>query len=148
MPTTVPNSPMNGAVDPIVANPPRPRFSFACTIASDRSSALCELSTCSTVILRCLEPKLRELLQAGGDNFGQVRLLAAVAQLDRLIHDGRPSARPPPSARTRATVRAGSAEVERAVDHDSQRPDRHDEQDDDHASGHPKPMLPHSCPSG
>ena len=46
------------AVDPIVASPPRPRFSFACTIASDRSSARCELSTCS-VVIEPPEPKLR-----------------------------------------------------------------------------------------
>ena len=29
IPTTVPNRPINGDVDPIVARPPRPRFSFA-----------------------------------------------------------------------------------------------------------------------
>src|SRR5271167_899008 len=39
MPTTVPNSPTKGAVEPIVAKPPKPRFSSAWTIASVRSSA-------------------------------------------------------------------------------------------------------------
>jgi len=29
MPMTVPSRPMNGAVDPMVARPPRPRFSLA-----------------------------------------------------------------------------------------------------------------------
>src|SRR4029077_10131466 len=37
MPTTVPNSPTNGAVDPIVARAERPRFISACTMATERS---------------------------------------------------------------------------------------------------------------
>src|SRR5882762_2579950 len=47
MPTTVPNSPTNGAVDPMVARPPSPRFSSACTIASVRSRARLEASMVS-----------------------------------------------------------------------------------------------------
>src|SRR2546425_9772658 len=37
IPTTVPNSPTKGAVEPIVARPLRPRFISACTIATERS---------------------------------------------------------------------------------------------------------------
>ncbi len=47
MPTTVPNSPTNGAVEPMVAKPPRPRFNSACTMASARSRARLEASICS-----------------------------------------------------------------------------------------------------
>src|SRR5262249_61944080 len=37
MPTTVPNKPTNGAVEPIVARAERPRFISACTMATERS---------------------------------------------------------------------------------------------------------------
>src|SRR5580704_13011722 len=47
MPTTVPNRPTKGAVEPIVARPPSPRFSSACTIASVRSRARFEASMVS-----------------------------------------------------------------------------------------------------
>ena len=47
MPTTVPNKPTNGAVDPIVARPLMPRFNSACTMASARSRARLEASISS-----------------------------------------------------------------------------------------------------
>ena len=47
MPTTVPNSPTNGAVEPMVARLLTPRFSSAWTIASARSSARREASISS-----------------------------------------------------------------------------------------------------
>ena len=37
MPITVPNRPTNGAVEPMVARPERPRFISACTMATERS---------------------------------------------------------------------------------------------------------------
>src|SRR5712692_6862650 len=37
MPTTVPNRPTKGAVEPMVARPERPRFISACTMATERS---------------------------------------------------------------------------------------------------------------
>ena len=37
MPITVPNNPTNGAVEPMVARPERPRFISACTMATERS---------------------------------------------------------------------------------------------------------------
>ena len=37
MPTTVPNRPTNGAVEPMVASAERPRFISACTMAMERS---------------------------------------------------------------------------------------------------------------
>jgi len=37
MPTTVPNRPTKGAVAPMVAKPPRPRFSSAWVMATERS---------------------------------------------------------------------------------------------------------------
>ena len=39
IPTTVPNRPMNGAVDPIVARPPSPLFMSARVRAAERSRA-------------------------------------------------------------------------------------------------------------
>ena len=81
---TVPNSPINGAVEPMVARPPRPRFSLAWTMASDTfESALAGFhlllgnSAAAAVIA--------ELLQTGGDNFSQMRFLVAVGDLDRLV---------------------------------------------------------------
>src|SRR6185437_9574236 len=47
MPTTVPNRPTKGAVEPMVARPLRPRLSSACTMASARSRARLEASICS-----------------------------------------------------------------------------------------------------
>src|SRR5438128_1268331 len=44
---TVPNSPTNGAVEPMVASDPKPRFSSAWTIASARSRARLEASISS-----------------------------------------------------------------------------------------------------
>src|SRR2546429_5423815 len=38
MPTTVPNKPTNGAVEPMVARAERPRFISAWTMATERSS--------------------------------------------------------------------------------------------------------------
>ena len=47
MPTTVPNSPTKGAVEPIVARPPSPRLSSAWTMASVRSRARFDASMVS-----------------------------------------------------------------------------------------------------
>src|SRR5213595_989093 len=42
MPITVPSSPTNGAVEPVVARMPRPRFSSAATMRISRSTARAE----------------------------------------------------------------------------------------------------------
>ena len=77
-----------------------------------------------------------ELLQAGGDDFGEVRLLAAVAQFDCLVQTAILE-RAGNLGRKLARLLARCVEVEVAVDHDGQRPDRHDEQDDGDAAGRP-----------
>ena len=50
IPTTVPNKPMNGAVEPIVARLETPRFNSAWTIAEARSRARREASMVSPEI--------------------------------------------------------------------------------------------------
>src|SRR5665213_911452 len=82
-----------------------------------------------------------ELLQTGRHNLGQVRLLAAVAQLDRLIQTAILQ-RARNLGRELARLLARRREVQRAVDDHSQRPDRHDEQNKHHALGHPAHVVP------
>jgi len=66
-----------------------------------------------------------------------VRLLAAVSEFDGLIQTAILE-RAGNLGRELARLLARCVEVEVAVDHDGQRPDRHDEQDDrDAAAGHP-----------
>ena len=73
MPTTVPNSPTNGAVEPMVARLEMPRFSSACTMASARSRArLRRLDLFARNIRAHLMSA--EFLQTGHHDLGQVAL--------------------------------------------------------------------------
>ena len=82
-----------------------------------------------------------ELLQAGRNHFSQMRLLVPVRDLDsffelalleRAGHLGREFPR----------LLAGGGEIQVAVDHDGQGPDRLDEQDDGYGAGHPCHVFP------
>ena len=138
MPTTVPNRPTNGAVEPMVARTLRPLFSLAWTMASARSRARCELSMVSSVGHTAGSA---ELLQAGGHDFGQVRLLVAVGDLDRFFELA-VLQRAGNLGRELARLLAGGGEVQVTVDHHGERPDRLDEQEDGHAAGQPCHVVP------
>src|ERR1019366_3295028 len=113
MPTTVPNRPTNGAVAPMVASTESPLFSLAWTMASALSSARPELAMVSSV---AVPPEARNSCKASRNNFGQVRLLVAVGDLDRLFQlavlQGAGNLR-----RELARLLAGSREVQVPIDH-------------------------------
>ena len=107
-------------------------------MASARSSARPELSMVCSVGEPC---RCAELLQAGGHDLCQVRLLVAVGNLDGFLklavlecagHLGRELAR----------LLAGCVEIKVAVDHHGQRPDRLEEQQDGHGAGQPSHVAP------
>src|SRR5579875_1244543 len=82
-----------------------------------------------------------ELLQARGHNLGEVRLLVPVRNLDRLIQ----LALLKGAGHTRCELTrllARRREIEVTVDHDRQRPDRHDEQHDYNSAGQPAHLRP------
>ena len=85
--------------------------------------------------------KAAELLQAGCDNFGQVRLLVAVGNLDRFFQLASFNAPATLGANSRDCLRA-ALRIKLAVDDHSQRPDRLDEEDDDDALGKPSHVVP------
>ena len=70
-------------------------------------------------------------MQASGDNLGQVALLVALGNLDGFV-DLAIAQRAGHGRSKRARLLAGGAEGHPAVDHDADRPARHDEQNDDH----------------
>src|SRR6202789_3638676 len=82
-----------------------------------------------------------ELLQAGGDNLCQVRLFAAICNLDRLIQTT-VLQRTGNLRRKLARLLAGGREVKRAINDHRERPDRHDEKQNDDATGQPAHVAP------
>src|SRR5579875_2318186 len=83
---------------------------------------------------RAARTERAELGETRGDDFGKVRLLGLVGDLDGLIQAAfLQSVR---HARSEfAGLLASRREVDRPIDNDGQRPDRHDEEDDDHGAG-------------
>ena len=95
-------------------------------MASALSSARPELAMVSSVAA----PRGgAELLQAGRHNLGQVGLLVAIGDLDRFFQLA-VLQRAGNLGRELARLLAGGREVQVAVDHHGQRPDRLDEEDD------------------
>ena len=139
MPATVPNRPTKGAVEPMVAR--RAETSLQLGVddglgplegALGRFDLLDADSSAAAVVA--------ELLQAGGDNFSEVRLLVAVGDLDGFVElaflQGSGNA-----GSKLARLLAGGVEIEVAVDHDGERPDGHDEQDRTRRRGRASPCC-------
>jgi hypothetical protein len=82
-----------------------------------------------------------ELLQAGSDDFSKMGFLVAVGNLDRFVKLAFLQ-RAGNAGSELARLLLGGTEVEGAVDDHSQRPDGHDEQDDDHAFGEVAHVVP------
>jgi hypothetical protein len=83
MPTTVPNSPTNGAVEPMVARPDTPRFSSAWTIASPAPERWRSFDFFAWNFRTHLVSL--EFLQSCDHHFGQMALLIPVRDLDGLV---------------------------------------------------------------
>ena len=138
MPTTVPNRPMNGAVEPMVARTAEAPLQLG---VNDGFRPLQRAARALDGLLGGGATGSAELLQAGGDDFGQMGLLVAVGDLDRLFQlavlQGAGNL-----GRKLARLLAGSREVQVTVDHDGQRPDRLDEKKNGHAAGQPSHVIP------
>ena len=138
MPTTVPNSPTNGAVEPMVAR--TAEASLQLGVNNGLGPFQRALRALDGVLGGCTAGRT-ELLQAGGHNFGQMRLLVAIGNLDCFFKLA-VLQRTGNLGRKLARLLAGSGEVQVAVDHHGQRPDRLDEENDGHRTGHPSHVFP------
>ena len=82
-----------------------------------------------------------EFLEAGGDNFSEVGLLGAVGDLDGFVElpllQGSGD-----SGSKLAGLFTGGIEIEPAVDHNGEGPDRHDEENETDAAGEPAHIVP------
>src|SRR5262249_38002273 len=102
----------------------------------------CALGRLDLVLGYCAAAaKVAELLKTGGDDFGQMRLLVAIGHFHCLIELA--FLQSTGNAGSKLTrLLAGCAEIEPAVDDDGQRPDRHDEQNDDDGLGQIAHIVP------
>ena len=82
-----------------------------------------------------------EVLQPGGNDFREVRLLVALGNADRFV-DLSITQRSSYLWRKCPRLFARGIESDVAIDHDADRPRRHDEQDDDDDTGQPAHLLP------
>src|SRR6185437_6064921 len=90
---------------------------------------------------RAARTERAELRQAGRHNLSQVRLLRAVGDLDRLVQTA--FLQSPCNARSKLTrLLARRRKVQRAIDHHGQRPDRHDEQNENDSLGEVTHVAP------
>ncbi len=135
MPTTVPNSPTNGAVEPMVARHSEAPLQLG---VNDGLGALQCAARALDGLLSGSAARSAELLQASRHNLGQVRLLVAIGDLDRFFQLA-VLQRAGNLGREFARLLAGCREVQVTIDHDGQRPDRLDEEKDGNRSG---PTIP------
>src|SRR5208282_219341 len=91
---------------------------------------------CSGAILVSLE-----FHQASGDNLGQMALLVALGDLDGFV-DAAVAQGSSYGGGEGARLLAGRVVCHGAIDHDTDRPARHDEQDDDHDLRNDTHLLP------
>ncbi len=140
MPTTVPNRPTKGAVEPMVARPAEAALQLG---VNDGFGALEGAAGSFELFARQFGGITvgLELLQTGGDNLCQMALLVAVGNLDGFLDlavlqgsgDGRGKG---------TRLAAGSREGEGAINHDTDRPAGHEEQDNDNDLGQEAHLLP------
>src|SRR6476646_10588632 len=92
-------------------------------------------------VLSCRSARSAKLLKASGNNLGEMGLFVAISDLDRFfqlaVFQSAGNLR-----RKLARLLAGSREVQVAVDHHGQRPDRLNEENDGNRAGRPSHMLP------
>jgi hypothetical protein len=83
-----------------------------------------------------------EFLQAGHNDFGQVALAITVADLDRLVQLAL-TQRARNRRRKLPALLTSSVKRNQAIDHNANRPGRHDEQGDNHHLRRPAHLKPH-----
>jgi len=141
MPIVVPNSPTNGATDPIVARPPRPLQVFN---ANRRGAFESPLGRLDRFARNLFAPGMRlKFVQSGNENLGEVTLVVLFSESYRFVDLSflealRYGRRKDPGLLARGVV------GDPALDHDAYRVSGHDAEDDHNPFGnrsHGRPQL-------